>query len=136
MIWLSPGEVLLRSEGDERLRGNAAAEEEKEAGKASAAQVSGTPPVATLVPQGPATATVQHGLVNWQEARRIGSNMKDRVAALKPKVCVGLVTYVLCLHFLQDFHSAFLCFSLFLVYAMAACFCYIGWMLYWGPPPY
>ena len=32
MIWLSPGEVLLRSEGDERLRGNAAAEEEKEAG--------------------------------------------------------------------------------------------------------
>ncbi|KAL1672932.1 hypothetical protein EV122DRAFT_283510 [Schizophyllum commune] len=74
-------------------------EKEREARKASVAQVSGTPPVAAIVPQGPATVTVQHGLVNWQEARRIGSNMKGRVAALKPK----------------DFHSAFLSFSLFLV---------------------
>ncbi|KAL1721832.1 hypothetical protein EV715DRAFT_287792 [Schizophyllum commune] len=95
------------------------AEKEKEAGKASV-QVVYMQPVAALVPQGLATVAVQHGLVNWQEARRIGSNMKDRVAALKPK----------------DFHSAFLSFSLFLVYAMAACFCYIGWMIYWGPPPY
>ncbi|KAI4519476.1 hypothetical protein K525DRAFT_271722 [Schizophyllum commune Loenen D] len=74
-------------------------EKAEEAGKASVAQVGGTPPVAALAPQGPATVTVQHNLVNWQEARRIGSNMKDRVAALKPK----------------DLHSAFLSFSLFLV---------------------
>ena len=71
------------------------AEKEKEAGKASVQAVC-TPPVAALAPQGLATVAVQHGLVNWQEARRIGSNMKDRVAALKPKVGVGLVTYVLC----------------------------------------
>ncbi|KAL1667147.1 hypothetical protein GGF50DRAFT_16526, partial [Schizophyllum commune] len=65
----------------------------------SAAQVGGSPPGAASAPKGPKTIALQHSLINWDEARRLWTHLKDEAIVLTPTlqasgVCGFLLTSI------------------------------------------
>ncbi|KAL1753108.1 hypothetical protein FB107DRAFT_277016 [Schizophyllum commune] len=90
----------------------------QESARACATRDAGGPPGAANAPQSSTTVTVQRGLINWDEAHRLLTRLKDEVIVLTPTWQAS-----------GDLQRPFLYFSLFVLYAMAAFLCVVMYAL-------